>query len=211
MRKRNEICQDLLKALAEFADERLARSQFERGKKSLRYWRRHPESLQAILVNFFPNPVYHRAAEAHLYPRASVEFHEVGKKMLEMVEGDALLMANAPGLVMNAPCELIAPLRERRQWYATGNPEIERCTVDIVSFAEQWVVPFLDELRTTEDPRVPLKQSHWYLAVAAAYCLENRDKAARKVLQKHLGDPATRRRYSAAFRYFDSKRSKAES
>lgn len=209
MRKRDEIRRDIVVALAAKADTVLQACRFTRPRASLTYSRHTSESIQSIAMDFFPNPTYRPGVEAHIYPRTRVKMPAIGEKALELVEGDALLLANVPGLIVNEPCEFAAPTSERRQWYATGKEEIEQSISGVTSFVEKWVVPLLDELQShaglrriyeSSDDRIVIRQRHWYIAVAVAYLFANDNHAAWRVLVENLGDALARQQYATAFR-----------
>jgi hypothetical protein len=84
---------------------------------------------------------------------------------------------------------------------------------EIVHFAEEWVLPLLNDLRTpdelvkiyeSDDPRV-MKQQHWFIFIAAADVVLGKSKEALAVLEGAFCASGLRKRYAAAFESLTSK------
>jgi hypothetical protein len=202
-----KIKNELLAALAAVVDEPLKEVGFDRKKGSLRYSRTMNAAEQQInfVIDCFPK--YQPGAEAHIHPMLWVRIPEVNEKALALVNGDKMLLADAPEIILNQPIEFTAPKEQHQRWFATGNEQFVASCNSIQAFLARWVLPFLSELSTpadlvklyeTNDVRI-MKQKQWHIFVAAAYQdLEQLDKA-REVVRRHFGGTGLRKRYAPLF------------
>ncbi len=201
---------DLLQALEVEGDSALEQLRFKRRKRSLEYVRKEDGAIHkiAFVADFFPG--YQADAEAHLHPMMRVEMPDVSERALELVDGNRVLLADAPEVIVNQPIELAAPKGEHARWFAAGDREFGDRVREIVAFLRKWTIPLLDELTTPEslvdayerrEERL-LRLRHWHLFVAAALELMGRSGRARRVLEDQLGAPGLRRRYAAAFQKY---------
>ncbi len=201
---------DLLQALEAQGDGDLRRLKFKRRMRSLEYVRQEDGAIHkiAFVADFFPG--YQADAEAHIHPMMRVEMLDVSERALELVDGNRMLLANAPQVIINQPSEFAAPKDQFVRWFATGRSEFDDRVREIVAFLRKWTIPLLDELTTPEslfdayerrEERL-MRQHHWYLFVAAALELMGKPGRARRVLEDQLGSPGLRRRYAAAFQKY---------
>lgn len=199
----------LRRSLAADLDDRLAASSFARRADSLEYSRNCDAGKQMLRTFLAFKPKYHPEATAHIMVHLVVEFPEVNRVALEMVGGDAWLLANAPQITFAQPIDIVIPKEHHIRWYTYGPETFESCVKSIRSSLETWVIPFLDEYTTvesiasvyeTDDDRV-IKQQQFYISVAAAYVLLQKPEMATQVLEDKLGKAGPRRDYAQAFNY----------
>lgn len=192
-------------ALAEVVDPPLLGRGFQRPAGSLTYSRMSREAEQRVSFFVEPFPGYQEGAEAHIQPAIQISMPKVTERALLMVEGDRMLLAGAPGIVVNQPIEFAAPKEDHRRWFVAGSEAYPVVCASIRDFLLKWSLPLLDQLTTAsdlvaiyerDDDRL-VKQRHWYVFVAAAYQLLGRSESAREVVQRHFSAPGVRRRYGA--------------
>jgi hypothetical protein len=207
MRSKQEIKTDLLAALASEGDGPLNEMGFKRRKGMIDYTRKKASAGHTIafVTDLFPR--YQPDAEAHIHPMMRLAMPSVSERALALVNGNKLLLANAPEVIVNQPIEFTAPKDCYVRWFATGQDEFQDRIREIVDFVQTWTIPLLDELASPEslihtylqaDDRL-FKQQHWYLYVAAAFDLLEMPEQACEVLETKLGAPGLRRYYAAAF------------
>lgn len=189
---------------------RLARFGFKRRRSTDDYARRIGDSFQRISLNAVYNPGFYPGAELFIYPHVWVEFPALGKKALEMVDGDAWLLGDAPALVLNDPIEWDMPKGGGRGfWHARGQAQMRECVAEAVPCIETYGIPRLDQLQTVRDflRYCEALGIEWFakhgrsIQLAAGYILCGNTDAARDVLDRNLGDPASRKKFGAAFAY----------
>jgi len=131
----------------------------------------------------------------------------VSDATLKLVGGNKMLLANSPDIILNQPIEFTAPKDKHARWFASGFSEMCQRVIEIVSFAEQWVVPLFDNVTSSKDlialyksrdERI-MKQRHWYLFIAGAELVRGNPKEALAVLEQNFRAPGLKRRYAAAF------------
>jgi len=207
MRKKNQIRDELLSVLSFEADSVFLSQGFNRQKGSLEYFRKDASVHHRILfaVDYFPK--YMTTAELHLHPIIRVCMPAVTEVALRLVEGNKMLLANAPEFVVAQPIEFAAPKDVHERWFSSGRDQLAQDVRAIILFAEAWAYPLFEELNCSEglikayrqsDERL-LKQKHWYIFVAAAFMLHRENDEAIHVLETHLGAPGLRRKYSPVF------------
>jgi hypothetical protein len=210
MRGEKEIRADFLAALSSVGDEVFTGMGFQRRKGSLSYVRVVGDAQQAVTFDADYLPKYQLDEELHIHPAMRLAIGSVTEAAMQLVAGNKMLLANSPDIIVNQPIEFTAPKAEHVRWFASGADEMKERVVEIVRFIQKWVVPFLDQLTTsdelidvykTADDRM-MKQRHWYLFVAAAYMLKGDNREALSVLECNLGAPGLRKRYAVAFEAF---------
>jgi hypothetical protein len=208
VRTQKEIKADLLAALNTVGDERLALLGFERREGSFTYRRILEDAEQDIVFAADCFPTYQPDEEMHLHPAMRLGMRSVTKAALELVAGNASLLADAPEIIVSQPIEFTAQKEQHVRWFASGSDQMKVRIREIVAFIERWPAPFLDEIRTPHDlikiyergDERMLKQRHWYLFVAAAQMVSHGNRAdALSVLENNLRAPGLRKRYAVAF------------
>ncbi|MCX2784216.1 hypothetical protein OQJ46_14580 [Microbulbifer thermotolerans] len=198
---------NLLEMLNGPVDQALSKYNFKRRRGSLVYKRKLVESIQEIdfITEFFPR--YEQGAEAHIHPFFVWKIPLVSKEALRLVNGNKMLLANAPDIVLKQPIEISAPKEYHERWFTKSAEDYSRVGVAICSFIEQWLVELLERLQGIDDlleayessDNCLLKQQHWYVYVTAAYLLKGEREKARSVMESHLGNPGLKKRYSAVY------------
>jgi hypothetical protein len=197
----------LLAALAEVLDEPLQQVGFARKKGSLTYSRTLNVAEQQITFVMDSFPKYQPGAEAHIHPMLQLRMSPVTEKALALVNGDKILLADAPEIIVNQPIEFTAPKSEHERWFATGDEQFVAACDSIQAFLNRWVLPFLSEVSTpadfvrlyeTNDARI-MKQKHWHIFIAAAYLVMGQIDKAREVVRQQFGSPGLRKRYAPLF------------
>jgi hypothetical protein len=207
MRSKKEVKADLLTALEAEGDAPLRELGFKRSKRSVHYKRKgiNASHIIAFFADFFPP--YRPGAEALILPRMHLLMPSVSERALDLVEGNEILLAARPEVIINQPIEWAAPKGHRPYWYATGPAEFQDRVRKIVVFIQTWVNPFLDDLTGPEsltklylqdDPRLILQQFQ-YIYVVAAFDILGRREQACSVLETKLGKPGLRREFAVAF------------
>jgi hypothetical protein len=202
-----EVKNWLLEALTAVMDEPLKRAGFARKKGSLTYSRTLNAAEQQIsfVTDYFPK--YQPGAEAHIHPMLQLKMSPVSENALSLVNGDKMLLAGAPEIIMNQPIEFTAPKDKHQRWFAAGNEQFVAACGSIQAFLTLWVLPFLSEITTpadlvklyeTNDPRI-MKQKHWHIFIAAAYEVSGQLDKARQVVRAQFGGAGLRRRYAPLF------------
>lgn len=211
MRSNKEVKADLINALEAVGDVQLNMLGFKRRKGSLSYIRSLGDARQTIAFDADLFPKYQSDAEIHIHPAIHLSIKSVSDATLSLVGGDKMLLANAPDVILNQPIEFAAPKDKHVRWFASGFSEISQRVFEIVSFVEEWVIPLLDELVSSadlielyesNDERV-MKQRHWYLFIAGAEIAQGNLKKALAVLEANFRAPGLRKRYAAAFDFFE--------
>ncbi|MEP3581584.1 MAG: hypothetical protein ABJN36_06350 [Cyclobacteriaceae bacterium] len=198
---------NLLEMLDGPVDQALSKYNFKRRKVSLVYKRKLAESIQEIdfVTDFFPR--YEQGAEAHIHPFFVWKIPSVSEEALRLVNGNKMLLANAPDILLKQPIEISAPKENHERWFTKSADDYSQIGVAICSFMEQWLVDLLESLQSIDDlleayessdDRL-LKQQHWYVYVTAAYMLKGEREKARSVMESHLGNPGLKKRYSAVY------------
>jgi hypothetical protein len=198
---------NLLEMLDGSVDQALSEYNFKRRKGSFIYIRELAESIQEIdfFADFFPR--YEQGAEAHIHPFFVWKIPSVSKEALRLVNGNKMLLANAPDILLRQPIEISAPKENHQRWFTKSADDYSQIGVAICSFIEQWLVDLIEGLQSidnlleiyeSQDSRL-LKQQHWYVYVAAAYLLKGEHDKARAVMERHLGNPGLKKRYSVVY------------
>lgn len=198
---------NLLNMLGGPVDQALSEYDFKRRKGTLVYRRKLEESIQEIdfVTDFFPR--YEQGAEAHIHPFFVWKIPSVSEEALRLVNGNKMLLANAPDILLKQPIEISAPTEKHERWFTKNADDYLQTGMAICSFIEQWLVDLLGALKNVDDlleayessdDRL-LKQQHWYVYVTAAYFLKGKLEKARSVMESHLGNPGLRKRYSAVY------------
>lgn len=212
MRSDKEIKADLLKALEHHADDALNALGFKRRRGSLDYIRKVDDSIQKIVFAVDYNPKYEAGADVHLHPNMHLSMPLVSDFTLRLADGNKMLLANAPDLIVNQPIDFVMPKEERSRFFATGLEEMKRQVAQLIELIKQWSIPFFDELTTVqrlvefyerEDERM-MKQRHWYLFIAGANLALGQEKAALEVLEKNYKNSGLKSRYASAFAYLNA-------
>lgn len=207
MRTAAEIKNQILETLAESLDEPLKAVGFNRNRRSLVYVRNVNGAEHRITFVIHSYPKYQPGAEAHIYPAIQIGMPQVCEAALALVNGDMLLLANAPDMIVSQPAEFTAPQDKRQQWFTSGNEQFIAACESIKTFLFDWVLPFLSQVSTpadlvriyeTNDDRM-MKLQHWHIRVAAAYQVLGKTDKAREVVQRHFGSLGLRRRYAPLF------------
>jgi hypothetical protein len=207
MKTLTEVKNELLEALTAVVDEPLRQVGFVRKKGSLTYSRMLNAAKQQITFVMDCFPKYQPGAEAHIHPMLSLRMPEVNEKALALVNGNKMLLADAPEIIVNQPIEFSAPREKHQRWFATGNEQFVAACDSIQAFLDRWVLPFLAEVSTpadliklyeTNDARM-MKQKHWHIFIAAAYQVLDQLDKARKVVRQEFGSPGLRKRYAPLF------------
>lgn len=194
-------------ALGAVVDEPLRVAGFSRAMRSVIYTRTHCAAEQEIRFAFDVAPSLSPGAEAHVHPMLRLGMSQVSETALSLVNGDRLLLAGAPSIIVNQPIEFTAPKDKHQRWFASGGDEFMVVCQQILRFINCWVLPLADEFSSPADlirwyergdHRV-MKQQHWYVYVVAALRLEGRMDEACEVARKMFGRPGLRKRYSALF------------
>jgi len=215
MRHKNEIRADLVEALDSEANERMAALGFQRRRSSDSYVRKARDATQTIVLK----PIYPRRRDAntdpevHIYPMVRIEMPRVGARAFDLVEADHWPPLSASGLILNEPAEFSSPSRPGGR-YASGKTQITAAIAESISMIEKWAIPQIDMLQSPEDlirfyeqrkkDDPEPDQGDWYIYVAAAYSLIDREGKARDVLTRHLAAPYLRRKQAAALASLDS-------
>lgn len=180
---------------------------FKRKASSTAYKRQKGTAQQTFDMAISLHPAYERNAIIHIYPRLLLELRDVNEIALKLVNGNAILLANAPDITLNRPLEHFVPLEHRTQWYAY---ELSGCKAAISSAYEQfneWGLPFLDDYVDEKsilngylaaDQR-PVLQKNWYLFVVAAAVLLDKKREALEIAEKEFATKRDRSKYEAVF------------
>lgn len=201
---------DFQSALSLVADDHFQDWGYQRRSGSFRYVHRDQCATHTVLFSADYFPKYEPTAEIAILPVLRVAMPEVSQMALRLVDGDRMLLADAPDLVVAQPLDFSAPYRFHEWWFAVGHDEIQRCVQKAVSFFETWGLPLMDDLRCsrdliavcTDDDERLLKQEHWYVFVAAALALDGRNEDACSLLRDRLA-PGMQRMYAAVFENLD--------
>lgn len=208
---RQEVQAALVQLLTDVVDPSFEEEGFLRRSGSSSYSRKTPDAVQEIAFVFDLRPSGNPEAVAYLLPNLTIFFPEVSRVALEMVGGDARLLANAPEITLWQQFHVAAPGGRPTYWYLYGDDRDSECIEAICEFAGSWVRPLLNDLTQVEsvvqayesnNERV-LKQRHFYLYVAAAYVLLGHPEKAGQVLDERFGRPGGRRTHAKAFAYVD--------
>jgi hypothetical protein len=197
----------LLDALAMAVDAPLNAEGFSRRRCSLAYTRTLNGAEQEIsfVTDWFPK--YQPDVEAHIHPMVRLKMPSISCSALDLVQGDKMLLAGAPEIILNQPIEFAAPKDAHVRWFASGALQFVEVCQSITSFLEQWIFPLLSQLSTAEDlirafetcdVRL-MKQKHWYVFIAAAYKVQHRETEMRRLVEEHFGSPGMRKLYSKLF------------
>lgn len=196
-------------ALSAELDDALAASSFVRNANSLDYSRKCESGRQLLRIDFTFKPKYQPGATGHLYPQISAKFPKLNQVALEMVGGNAWLLADAPDITFSQPIDMVIPKKHHLRWFTYGPETFFECVSSIKLSLETWVIPFLDEYTTVvsitsayeeKDDRF-IMQKHFFIYVAAAYVILGQPKSAMQVLENKLGGAGPRRDYERAFQY----------
>jgi hypothetical protein len=208
MPTRAENKKQLVKVMSHVLDAPIQEYGFRRRSGSLMFSRKRDNAKQEFHAFFESKPLGYLQHEVRLTPVLRIQMPIVATVALEMVRDPALL-ANVPEIVASLPLEFLAPKPHREVWLVTHPSDMEKACVRMYAFFKQWGLPFLDEYTTPTgitrayergDER-PIRDKQWHVYIAAAYWVQENKEAARQVLDNHLGKPASRRQYSAAFEY----------
>jgi hypothetical protein len=198
---------NLLEMLDGPVDQALSKYNFKRRKGSFVYKRELAESIQEIdfVADFFP--LYEQGAEAHIHPFFVWKIPSVSREALRLVNGNKMLLANDPDFLVRQPIDISAPKENHQRWFTRSEDDYSQVGVAICSFMDQWLLDLLESLRSIDDllksyesgDNRLLKQQHWYVYVTAAYLLKGEHEKARTVMERHLGNPGLKKRYSAVY------------
>jgi hypothetical protein len=188
-------------------DEALAREGFSRRRGTLAYRRKLNESEQTLnfVVNCFPQ--YQPSMDAHIQPWVQISLPAISEISLRLLKGDKALLANCPELILNQPVDFLAPKDVHHRWFAKSSEDYLETCKSILSFLQEWAIPFFSELSTstdlvklyqTHDARV-LTQKHWYVFVVAALIGLGERERALDVAQREFAAPLLRKRYAPLF------------
>jgi len=206
---KKEALSCLREALSAELDDMLAASSFVRRSNSLNYLRKCESGRQLIRMDFAFKPKYQQGATGHIYPQITVELPQLNQVALEMVGGDAWLLAGASDATFSQPIDMAIPKEHHLRWFTFGPETFSECVSSIKLSLETWIIPFLDEYTTVNsitsayennDSRIVM-QKHFFIYVAAAYVLLGKPESAMKVLEDKLGRAGSRRDYAQAFEY----------
>lgn len=198
---------NLLGMLDGSVDQVLLDQGFKRRKRSFTYNKVLAESIQEIdfSANFFPR--YENGAEAHVHPFFVWKIPSVSKEALRLVNGNKMLLANAPSIILKQPIEICASKENHERWITKSSEDYNTVGAAICSFIKRFLINLLDDMQSVDDllkayessdTRL-LKQQHWYVFVAAAYVLKESHEKAKLVMENHLGNPGLRRRYANVY------------
>ena len=209
--KSSDIKAQLLNALAIEADTKLAKIAFTRKPRSTEFTRQLSNAVQVFDVTLAVHPSYARDAMAHVYPRVRLFMPEVCKKASELVEGNPVLLANAPEIMVNRPLEHLVPKAERIQWYAFHEADFHTIVSDVVGAFLKWGAPFFDQYRTAADvvtgfesgDERPKLHENWSIFVAAAMLVEGNGKRAADLIESAFNSPGARKKYAVVFSNLD--------
>lgn len=205
--KAPEIKIALVQALARLGDQPLSERGFWRSSKAIFYARSKGATRQIFDLGFAAHLSYDREALAHIYPRIRLEMKDVGSVASARVDGNPVLVANAPELLLNRPFEHFAPKPERIQWYARNLQDFDGIVESVITQFGQWGAPFFDDYWSAldiirgyeaDDERPRLQQS-WWVFVIAAYVSVGRITEAFAVAEKAFSALGTRRKYDVVF------------
>lgn len=207
MKTTTEIKSQLLTGLAAVVDVYLIEEHFCRKAGSPTYIRKLNAAEQQITFAIDCFPSYEVSAEAHIQPALQLRMPEVSATALILVNGDAMLLANSPEIILNQPIEFTASKDKHQRWFATGSEGFINQCVSIREFMKCWVIPFLSEVSTpadlvrlyqTQDKRI-MRQKHWHIFVVAAYQILGENEKAREVVLREFSKPGLRKRYASLF------------
>jgi len=211
MNTRQEVNKILYSFLSCTVDAAFEGVGFVRRSNSLKYERKLPNVIQEIKFAFDVNPRNQPDAIADMLPHLTLCFPEISKIALEMVNGDTMLIADAPEITLRQQIHISGPGAKLRYWYLYGDDRDIDCIRSICEFTESWVLPLLNEFTDAtavvkayelNDERI-LKQRHFFIYVAAAYVLLESPRKAMQVLEERLGRPGTRRTHAKVFEYVE--------
>ncbi len=199
---------NLLSMLSNYIDKKIYLYGFNRKKSSTVYKRMVGECIQEIdfVADFFPSSQV--GAEAQILPSFALKLPIVSEKALELVDGNKMLLANAPELIIKQPIEFFAPKEMHERWYVMQESDYKIISMKIYSFIERWLLSTIDSLVTVndliglyqlDDSRI-LKQTHWYVFIVSAYLLNCDREKAIDVFKKHFSKSGIKRRYESVFR-----------
>ena len=195
-------------ALAKELDAPLQAHAFERRMNSTAYTRTLPEARHELQFTLECHPSYQPGADAHLYPAFHWKMRQVKKLAIELVEGNATLVAGTSDIVLNHPFHWLAPKEYNERWFAVGPEQFAAVCAKILIFLSQWVLPFVDQACSPEDlvrlyekndPRM-MTQLHTHVYIAAAYRILGEEEKAREVVRKHFSKPGIKARYGVLFK-----------
>lgn len=209
MRSTNEIRRDFADALDREADATLSRFGFKRRRSKDDYVRRTAESVHTLIFRPNVKPRFHSGSDVYVYPLIWVEMPTIGAKALEIVGGNAWVLANAPGLLVNDPIDLWGGGAERGFWHATGKKEMRARVAEAVSFVERHALARLNALQTVQDfirdceakGTETIAKGRLLVQLAAAYLLLGKDDAARRTLERCAADQGLREASAAISDY----------
>lgn len=202
-----DVKNELLEALAAVVEEPLKQVGFARKKGSLTYSRTVNAAEQSITFVMDCFPKYQPGVEAHIHPVLQLRMSPVSEKALTLVNGDKMLLADAPEIIVNQPIEFTAPKDKHQRWFATGHEQFVAACDSIQTFLARWVLPLLSEvsgpadlvkLYEMNDARF-MRQKHWHIVIVAAYQVLGQLDKAREVVRQQFGSPGLRKRYAPLF------------
>ena len=199
--------QNILIMLEDYIDQYMSSLSFKRRKGSLNYKRLTPGCITELKFFASYNPKYERNAAVHIQPTLIWKIPTISECALSLLDGNKLLLANTPDLIVKQHIELFAPSEIHERWFLSSPEECSEIAARIVRFIDNWLTDYIALMTDPnsliafyENPEFKiLRQQHWYMYVVAAYFdLDMKDKA-REVLHKHLGNPTLRKRYASAY------------
>jgi hypothetical protein len=170
------------------------------------YSRKTTDSKQEFHLFFDSSPRYAPSATMHLFPAVRIKMTEIGKKALAMT-GDPWLLANAPDLIIGHQIQNLAPKDHDRRWFVSDVRSCDMALTDVADCFTRWVEPFLLDYSTIDGllrqyeagDRRPIRLHHFFVFIAAGYCLRGDKAKAAQVLEQHLGKATWRTKYARAF------------
>ena len=132
---------------------------------------------------------------------------EVCQKAAELVDGNRVLLANAPEIMVNRPLEHLVPKSQRVQWYVFQEEEFPALVSDIVEVFLKYGAPFFDAYLTATDVITgfeagdarPRLQENWSIFVAAAMLVEGQDQRAVDLIKSAFSSLGARKKYAVVF------------
>lgn len=197
-----------LQSLAANADAALSTISFQRNSKSTEFIRRLASATQALDMSATANPSYAHGAIAHIYPRIKLSMPDVCEKAKDLVDGNLLLLADAPDIMVNRPLEHFVSKAQRVQWYAFHENDFAVIMQEITEVFIKFGLPFFDSYRNATDvvrgyedgDDRPKLQENWAIFVSAAYLVLGKTDLAFNVLSSSFHSPGARRRYAIVFK-----------
>lgn len=203
----------LIAELARGVDAELAPAGFARSPRATTYQRARGDGRQRIeLFATRPNRAPPDVA-AWVQVWVSVELPAIAPVAVAMMGGRARVLGDAPARIVRMPAGFTTPSRAGETACVRHPDDWPALARDLVATCRDRVVPFLDEHADAAgfarswargDDRLQFLEDVWVIKLAAALVVAGEREPARRLLAEQLTSAAQRRRFAAAFAWFEA-------